>query len=98
MVWHESTRKESAYIINKIPPLNWDIFAGLYRPEQEWKDDLSINSVTMMVDPEDRKFAALALDTGAVLVSNDDHILEWRGRIEGVEISRPGEAVETVSR
>jgi predicted nucleic acid-binding protein len=44
----------------------------------------------LIEDPNDLKFAALAAAAGAILVSNDDHLLSQRDRLE-IEVLTPAE-------
>jgi hypothetical protein len=44
LVWNEPTRRETEFVLRRIPPLGWDKFADLFRPEGEF---------TGRVDPHD---------------------------------------------
>lgn len=89
LVWDRPTRDETRAVLRRIPPLRWSRFEGLYRPEQEFTGPVDPAAWERVRDPADRKFAALAAATGAVLVSSDDHLLEHRGT-PGVDIRTPG--------
>ncbi len=78
LVWHAATRAESRAIIEQIPPLDWASVADLFDPAQEHLGPLDADAFTQIADPDDRKFAALASAAGAVLVSNDAHLLAVR--------------------
>ncbi|MDT8368657.1 MAG: PIN domain-containing protein [Longimicrobiales bacterium] len=75
MVWSEETRAETRRILEKIPPLDWEAVAELFREEDRVDVTLAASSFTEIPDPDDRKFAALAAETGALLVSSDAHLL-----------------------
>ncbi len=92
LVWDEATAAETRHILAKIPPLNSDEFADLYRPQDRYAGVTRLDEMTEIEDPADRKFAALAVATGAVLVSNDDHLLGVRTRIDA-EVVTPSEFV-----
>lgn len=89
LVWNEATRAETKMIVSKIPRLDWQGFEPLFRPEDEYRGDAPSEAFAEVEDPEDRKFAALAAATGAVLVTNDQHLLTHRGN-ERFRVERPG--------
>lgn len=80
MVWSEATRSETRRIVEKIPPLAragaWEEFAEAFREEDRVEVTLDETRFDQVPDPEDRKFAALAAQTGAVLVSSDRDLLD----------------------
>ena len=82
MVWDEPTRRETRAILSKIPPLSWERCAGLFREEHRYPGETHPERCHRVPDPDDRKFAALAAVTGAVLVTNDDHLLAQRNAFE----------------
>ena len=90
MVWHRVTRRETEEVLRRIPPLDWQHFAPLFRPEWEYSAELDLAPFRAIEDPDDRKFAALAAATQSVLVSQDDHLLARRGELP-VRILRPSE-------
>ena len=90
MVWSEETRRETRYILGKIPPLAWDEVAELFRPEDRHADCSSAGAFDYIPDPDDRKFAALATAAGVQLLTNDAHLLESRQRAQ-IEILTPAE-------
>lgn len=55
-------------------------FAPLFRPDGEHRGPTDPERFDHVEDPDDRKFASLAARAGAVLVTNDDHLLAHRGR------------------
>jgi len=92
MVWHRETRAETRAVLDKIPPIHWSDFAGLYRREEEWTQPMDLDGLACIADPSDRKFAALAKASGAVVISQDDHLLSCRNRLP-LDVLRPGELV-----
>ncbi|MBW3624077.1 MAG: PIN domain-containing protein [Armatimonadetes bacterium] len=88
--WNEETRRETRYIVRKIPPLSGMDLSGLFREEDRFDGPTDLERFARVPDPEDRKFLALAAETGAPLISFDDHLLA--GREESpVPILTPGE-------
>jgi predicted nucleic acid-binding protein len=94
LIWNTTTRDETKAIVQRIPPLSWERFAGLFRPEGEHTDGLRPGEFAAISDPDDRKFAALAAATEAILISNDDHLLSYRERA-GLRVMSPGEFMRT---
>lgn len=80
MVWSDATRAETRRIVEKIPPLAragvWERFEEAFRDEGRVEVTLDDALFAAVPDPEDRKFAALAAETGAVLVSSDRDLLD----------------------
>jgi predicted nucleic acid-binding protein len=81
MVWNDATRREIEHIVRKIPPLRARAVAPLFRPEDRVTIPTHPERFAEIPDPDDRKFAALADATGAVLISNDEHLLSHRDRM-----------------
>jgi len=94
MVWNEATRRETRSVLIRIPRLSWDICADLFRPESKGPDATRAE-VSFVEDPQDRKFAALALAARATLVSADDHLLTHRSRLD---VARPAEFLRRQGR
>lgn len=90
MVWNDATRREAEHIVRKIPPLSWMPVAALYRPEDRFDGPTDPGAFHFVPDPDDRKFLALAVATGAALVTLDEHLLGVRA-LAGAPILRPGE-------
>jgi predicted nucleic acid-binding protein len=90
MVWHQDTRRETRRILEQIPPLSWTDFAGLFRDPDRYQTSLRTDRFDFIPDPDDRKFIALADAAGAILISNDDHLLEHRHETQ-VPILTPAE-------
>lgn len=82
MIWNEDTRREIQHIVSKIPRLSWRRVAELFREEDRYDGKTSPEQFDFIPDPDDRKFAALAEATGAVLITNDDHLLSRRDRAQ----------------
>jgi predicted nucleic acid-binding protein len=97
MIWHRTTRRETERVLRRIPPLHWQRFAPLFRPEWEHRAELDLASFSAIEDPEDRKFAALAAATQSVLISNDDHLLARRDELP-VRVLKPGEFLAELMR
>ncbi len=90
MVWNEQTRAETQRIVSRIPPLSWNSMAGLFREEDRWQGETAPERFDYIPDASDRKFAALAEASGAVLITNDAHLLDHRERA-GLPILTPEE-------
>jgi predicted nucleic acid-binding protein len=90
MVWHRTTRRETERVLRRIPPLEWQRVAPLFRPEWEHRDELDLTPFGAIEDPDDRKFAALAAATQSVLISRDDHLLARRDALP-IRVLRPSE-------
>lgn len=97
MVWNEQTRRETQFIVKTIPPLSWEAVAMLFREADRYDGETAPQSFGAIPDVDDRKFAALAAATGAILITNDDHLLDYREQI-GLEILTPGEYWEKYQR
>jgi predicted nucleic acid-binding protein len=82
MVWNEETRREIEHIMQQIPPLRGHDMSELFRPEDRYIAPTHPERFTSIPDPDDRKFAALAHAAGATLISNDDHLLRHRDRMD----------------
>ncbi len=89
MVWNEATRRETKRILRQIPRLKWDRFADLFQDEDRFDGLTSPEQFAVVPDPEDRKFAALAAATSAVLITSDDDLLGVRDEI-GAEVLTSG--------
>ena len=92
-VWNRATRRETEAVLARIPPLaHLAAEETAFRPEAEFTAETHPERFGAVEDPDDRKFAALAAATGAVLVTNDDHLLSQRAAI-GVEVLTPSEVM-----
>ncbi|WP_029007329.1 PIN domain-containing protein [Azospirillum halopraeferens] len=92
LVWDAPTQAETRAVLTRIPRLDWDAVRPLFRPEDAFPDPTDPASFTVVEDPGDRKFAALAAAAGAVLVTNDADLLSCRDAI-GVRVLTPREAL-----
>ena len=81
MLWNEATRREIERILHRIPPLRTQPVGQLFRPEDHVTVPTHPERFAEIPDPDDRKFAALADAPGAVLLSNDEHLLGYRDRL-----------------
>jgi len=93
LVWSEATRAESLAVVSKIPPLRDVDIEPLFRDAGHYDGPTEPEAFTDVPDPSDRKFAALAAATGAVLVSNDSDLLADRECLP-LTVHRPGELVD----
>ena len=82
MVWNDATRREIERIMKQIPPLRAHAVAELFRPEHRFTAVTHPERFADVPDPDDRKFAALAHAAGAILISNDEHLLRYRGSMD----------------
>lgn len=82
MVWNDATRRETEHIMQQIPPLRAHSVSDLFRPRERYTAPTHPDRFAFIPDPDDRKFAAVANATGAILISNDDHLLAYRHRID----------------
>jgi predicted nucleic acid-binding protein len=94
LVWDEATCRETRRLVQRIPPIDWEAVAELYRPEHRWDTSGqhppgSPGAFERVCDPDDRKFARLAWESQAILLSLDAHLLEVNG-LYGLDVRRPG--------
>ena len=92
LVWDEPTRRETEHVVGKIPPLVGTDLSGLFRPDGQFDGPTHPVLFGHGPDPDDRKFAALAAAAGAVLLTNDRHLLDGRPH-PGLVVLTPGEFV-----
>jgi uncharacterized protein len=88
LIWNQPTRRETEMILRRIPRLDWQTVANLFRPEEEFTGPADPADFSMIDDPDDRKFAALSAAANAPLVTSDKLVLAQQGRI-GIEIVTP---------
>ena len=93
MMWTEETVREIRHILERIPPLSWPRFSGLFAESDRFDEPTHPEQFGQITDPDDRKFAALAYRAGAVLVTQDDHLLCARSNM-AVEIVTASEFVD----
>jgi predicted nucleic acid-binding protein len=96
MVWNEQTRRETQAVLRRIPPLSWSGVAELFREEDRYDGHTAPEKFDCVPDADDRKFAALAEACGAILITNDAHLLDCRERA-GIRILTPEEYVRAQS-
>jgi predicted nucleic acid-binding protein len=75
LIWNKPTRRETETILRRIPRLDWERVADLFQPENEFTGPVDPDTFVMIVDPDDRKFAALSAAAKTPLVTNDNHLL-----------------------
>jgi predicted nucleic acid-binding protein len=88
LIWNQPTRRETEMILRRIPRLDWQKAADLFRPEDEFTGPVDPTAFTAIGDADDRKFAALAAAANVPLVTSDQLVLAQRGKI-GIEIVTP---------
>ncbi|QDU21691.1 PIN domain-containing protein [Urbifossiella limnaea] len=97
LVWDEATRRETEYIVGKIPPLRGTDLSAFFYPDARHDGPTDPHQFGHIPDPADRKFAALAAASGAVLITSDRHLLDSRPH-SGLVVLTPGEFVERMGR
>jgi predicted nucleic acid-binding protein len=80
MVWDRATHEEIEHVLRRIPPLSWGAVAELFREEDRFDGATHPDKFDYVLDPADRKFAALADAAGAPLVTSDRGLLNARGQ------------------
>ncbi len=90
MVWNRQTRGEIEHILGKIPGLSPRDSRALFRKDTRYRGKTRPHHFRYVPDPADRKFAALADASGAILISNDDDLLGGRKRARATIVT-PGE-------
>ncbi len=88
LVWNEPTRRETQFVLRRIPRLDWDQFADLFRPEGEFTGPVYPENFAFIEDRDDRKFAALGAAAKVPLITNDHHLLAHRNRL-GFDVLTP---------
>ena len=96
MPWTDRTFREVRHVLRKIPPVSWDAFEDLFRPAERRARPPGEEGLDWVPDPGDRKFAALARATDAVMISNDGHLIDGRAEASFTVLT-PGEYVERMS-
>ncbi|HKK30870.1 MAG TPA: PIN domain-containing protein [Alphaproteobacteria bacterium] len=91
LIWNQATRRETQSVLDRIPPLGWRDVHCLFNPEFQHGDEGRLSAVSFVEDPADRKFAALAVASGAPLVTMDEDLLTHRDRLD---VLTPGEFLE----
>lgn len=88
LIWNRPTRSETETILRRIPRLDWERIADLFRPDGEFTGPVDPDAFALIADPDDRKFAALSAAANAPLVTSDNHFLSRRGMI-GIRVLTP---------
>ena len=88
LIWDQPTRRETEMILWRIPRLDWQKAADLFRPEGEFTGPVDPAAFTVIPDPDDRKFAALSAAANVPLVTSDKLVLAQRDKV-GIEIVTP---------
>ncbi len=79
LIWDSATQAETRTVLTRIPPVSWEAVADVFHDQNRWHEGVDLVSVAFVTDPQDRKFAALSMATGATLVSSDSDVLDHRG-------------------
>jgi predicted nucleic acid-binding protein len=82
MVWNETTCREIEHILQKIPLLRAHPVAELFRTSDRFTAAIHPERFAFIPDSDGHTFAALAQAAGATLVSNDEHLLHYRDRMD----------------
>ena len=90
LVWDAPTQAETRAVLTRIPRVSWEDVADLFHEEARFAGEVRPQRFPQIVDPADRKFAALAAAAGCVLVSSDRHLLDHRDALP-IPVVTPGE-------
>jgi len=90
LVWDGPTLRETRKIVKKIPPLTWKKFEDLFTEERQFVGETHPEDFGVVADYDDRKFAALAAASNAILITNDEHLLSVRDVLD-IDVQTPGE-------
>jgi uncharacterized protein len=93
LTWNEPTRRETEMTLRRIPRLDWDKVADLFRPEGKFTGSVDPDAFALIPDPDDRKFAALSAAAKAPLVTSDSHLLAQSSAV-GIEAVTPSAFLE----
>src|SRR3954466_3681989 len=58
LIWNQPTRSETEMILRRIPRLDWQKVADLFRPEGEFAGPVDPTAFTEIADPDDRNRGA----------------------------------------
>jgi predicted nucleic acid-binding protein len=78
LVCNQPVFHETRHILSKIPPVNWPDFEPLFTQTGQYQGQTRPEQFAFISDPADRKFAALAAASRAILITNDQHLLAHR--------------------
>lgn len=87
MPWCAATAGEIRKTLDRIPRLSWSAVADLFRLEARYAGPLATDHLSIIPDPADRAFAALAEAAGATLISSDRHLLGCRADLPNVVLT-----------
>jgi uncharacterized protein len=90
MVWSPDTRAETQAMLERIPRISWTAVADLFAAEHQEPNPAIDARFACVADPADRKFAALAAATKAILVSSDQDLLSVREQLP-LQVVSPSE-------
>lgn len=93
LIWSDRIRDEVNHTVGRIRMLPHDLLDGLFREENRRDEPGDLAEYAYVEDPADRVFAALAASAGAILITTDHHLLQWRERIPA-PVVRPGEFMD----
>ena len=60
LIWNKPAQRETEMILRRIPRLDWERVADLFRPEGEFTGPVDPDAFVLVPDRDDRKFAALS--------------------------------------
>jgi Predicted nucleic acid-binding protein, contains PIN domain len=96
IIWNEATRRETERIVRRIPPIAKSTVLDVFTTAGEFAADTDVEAFEFIVDPDDRKFAALACAAHATLVSLDAHLLNVRALL-ACPVMTPGALVALIT-
>lgn len=82
LIWDRRTLRETRAILEKIPPIDWVTVKDLFDDSSGFDEPTHPERFQSIPDPDDRAFAALAHRAGAILISQDDHLLAHPERLD----------------
>ena len=94
LIWDQATSRETKKIINQIPPLSWAKFQPLFQKNHQFQGITHPEKFGIVEDHDDRKFAALADTSKTALVTNDDHLLSVKNKLN-INIFTPSEYIKS---
>jgi predicted nucleic acid-binding protein len=89
------THEEIEHVLRRIPRLSWGAVAGLFREDDRFDGATYPDQFDYVLDPADRKFAALADAANVPLVTSDRGLLNARGQTP-FPILKPSEFARSV--
>ena len=88
LIWNKPAQRETEMILRRIPRLDWERVADLFRPEGEFTGPVDPDAFVLVPDRDDRKFAALSAAVNVPLITNDGRVLAEGGAV-GIEALTP---------